>query len=677
MIPNYLFPIIILIMVVCYAMSPDDLSHGVYVPLAYFVLHRLMIALKYASMSQEEYERAVPPRPLREGELDTVIAYNTQAQLITGLLGQNKELMEFQLAAAAAELGLDLPKMYINVPKKSWRCEHDDEDVTSVATWEVFIKDGLSELFRGDKAVHPDGGQRQFELNPDFTDIRTEMKKLDQQSKSTRDFVMIPIGLLAMALLGRCAKTYMKIAMTAHRCALAVLFLGIAQPFFLLRATPVSTDGWTVAYFVLSTFMNIVLGWVVTMFLTGTLYDALRKRSLSLKLNDMIVPNAKSFTHNLNVIKFLYDRGNGDVDFVFRENFQSKKVERELEVMLSEVEREDSNDGEEHGACRGNVDEADVFEVPQKPPMPTMLVNSNNILAYLALRQIMQVYGKRFIARLDTFVAFLAQLIVVLMLVCVVALANTNDSQAILDSALFRQAIIGMLTFAFAVILVVLVGGFANEGFNQHRESLAAHQFRVHNRQVTASNHAKRFAGLQKVLEKRLDGFLKHLCADQQAELIALEAIEVARHADSATPPPFGGAEDMASRTASRTGSSRPRRQSLDSDDDDDDEEAFEEAPAADCPYAERVKAVMRMRRDIPRLEKRVAMMEARVAEDEDLLNVLSYVADSIDMGNEFHPIKFMGMTCTLELAYSLFTTVLSFFGYMAATLMGAQDAEF
>lgn len=701
-------------MTVCYSLSPDDLSYGIYSPLVYFLLHRLMIALKYASMTQEEYERALPPRPLKEGEMNILREYTNQSQIIAGLLGQNRELMEFHLAAAAAELGLDLPRIYINVPKCSWRREHDDEDISSLATWEVFIKDGVRELYKSDKETDAESRERQFDLKSDILDINAEIKKLDSQAQSDQtSFVKIPIGLLAMALLGRCAKTYVKVVITAGQAAMVLLVFATIQPFLVLRFTPTSTNGYTVTYFVVSTILNLSLGIVAIMLLSGTLYDALRKRSLSLKLNDMIIPNAKCFMYNLKVLKFLFDRSNGNIDFVFGDNFQKKKDEYELETLLRKVEQdgdelEDKSVNDNKGKSkeefildakkisrehdqkqkqgsqdeekkRGNVSDVDRLtscQVIFKPPMPTMLVNSNNILAFLALRQVMQIYGKRFVARLDLLITVTAQLILIMMLVFIIALATSTDPTAIFNSVLFRQSMIAVAMFSIAVIAVVTVGGFANDSYNNHRESLSSHQFRVQSRLVNTNLQCKQYRDLKKVYEKRLKSHLHCMCMNEKAEMAEMEAEAEAATIAADTPPPFADDErdmdhgnDQFQDTSRERIYGRSRRRSADSDDDDDTTNKLPFDPVPPVQPVSKPLSAMKLKRDIPRLEARIAALEVKAEAESNLLEVLSYVADAIDMGNEFHPIKFVGFTCTLEVAYSLFTTVVTFFGYMVAAL--------
>ena len=642
----------ILIMIVCYALSPDDLSHGVYVPISYFLVHRFMVALKYATMSDEEYARILPTRPLRPGEMEVLLGYNNQAQIITGLVGQNRELMEFQLAAAAAELGIDIPRAYIHVP----RTPKSAEDGSSLLMWEMFLKDGIRQLYdsKTEAEANFEKNDGIFELKPEFLDIGAELSKLNSSSsKSNSAFIKIPIGLLALALLGRSAKTYMKVAMTVNQVLTSLLFFSVIQPFLLLRFQPVSTNGFTIAYFVLSTIMNVALGWVMVMFLTGTVYDALRKRSLAIKLNDLIAPSATRFTHNLKVLRWLYDKANGDVDFIFRDNFQDKKNTLDIEALLSNLEAEERGSEEDvrHPEdSRGALGEADAVKTELKPPMPAMLVNSNNVLAFVALRQMMQIFGKRFTVRIDVLVAFLAQMMLVLMLVFVIILANSADPVAVMNTSIFRQAVIGVAEFSLVVIFVVLVGGVANNSYNSHRESMSAQQFRVNSRHVLLKNTVKRLEDLKEVYEKLLLKVMHEMCSKQHDEMVALEAAYEAanesRDAESSTTPP-------------------PRE--ADSDDDDEDVE-----------YTKRTNAetAAKLRRDIPLLEARIARMQGLAEEDENLLEVLGYAADSIELGNEFHPIKFLGITCTIEVAYSLFTTVLSFYCYMAAALSGNAELD-
>ena len=58
---------------------------------------------------------------------------------------------------------------------------------------------------------------------------------------------------------------------------------------------------------------------------------------------------------------------------------------------------------------------------------------------------------------------------IILIIIMLVTIMDAPTVSGALNKLLFRQVLISVLMMSVAVILIVLIGGFANETYNQHR----------------------------------------------------------------------------------------------------------------------------------------------------------------------------------------------------------------
>jgi hypothetical protein len=116
---NHIGPSLVLVSLACYALLPpaDRALAGagvLVVPLLYYVLQKLMVALKYASLSDSEYCRIMTAA----GPAGAL--YQAQLQLLTSWLDRkNVRLMRFEVAAAAARVGTDVRDLAFRLPDPS------------------------------------------------------------------------------------------------------------------------------------------------------------------------------------------------------------------------------------------------------------------------------------------------------------------------------------------------------------------------------------------------------------------------------------------------------------------------------------------------------------------------------------------------------------------------------
>jgi len=82
-------------------MSPDNIINGVInFPLAYYLIHKLVVAVKYASLSESEYKR------FQSSKSPYCQKYRRQMELVSGWLRRDSLVLDFAMSAAIAGVGL-------------------------------------------------------------------------------------------------------------------------------------------------------------------------------------------------------------------------------------------------------------------------------------------------------------------------------------------------------------------------------------------------------------------------------------------------------------------------------------------------------------------------------------------------------------------------------------------
>eukprot|EP01033_Poteriospumella_lacustris_P007799 gene7799-5610_t len=116
-------------------MAPSEtfvvLSGALWIPLIYFVQHKLVVALKYASLSTSEYTRFMS---CEDSSITDI--YRDQMQLIAAWLNRDEAVLEFEIGAAAIRVGSKLSDIFFSLPNPqkstSSRSQH--------SYWHAFLR---------------------------------------------------------------------------------------------------------------------------------------------------------------------------------------------------------------------------------------------------------------------------------------------------------------------------------------------------------------------------------------------------------------------------------------------------------------------------------------------------------------------------------------------------------
>lgn len=132
---NHFLTIVVYIMVISYFMSPtfayNSMSGAVWIPLIYFIQHKLIVACKYASMSPSEYKRYMSCHD--ESILEI---YKRQLQLILAWLNRDESVLEFELGAAAIRAGAKISEVYFVLPNPKQSVSAQSQ----IHYWHAFLR---------------------------------------------------------------------------------------------------------------------------------------------------------------------------------------------------------------------------------------------------------------------------------------------------------------------------------------------------------------------------------------------------------------------------------------------------------------------------------------------------------------------------------------------------------
>ena len=96
-----------------------NLKGAIWFPLLSYLLHRIFISLKYASLSETEYNKIMNAPTVEKG-----IFYLNQVQFTGEAFWKDRRIAEFELTAAAKRIGVDLCGMTFIIPNNDLNLEN-------------------------------------------------------------------------------------------------------------------------------------------------------------------------------------------------------------------------------------------------------------------------------------------------------------------------------------------------------------------------------------------------------------------------------------------------------------------------------------------------------------------------------------------------------------------------
>ena len=261
---TFITPLLAYTMILSYFMIPgsqeNNVIQGAFIlPLVYFLQHRVVIAIKYGSLSQTEYKKF-----MECCDKELCASYLHQIMLFTGWRTMNPLVVRFELAAASAKLGARIDEIDIII-------ENPNNSITAMnqlRAWNAFL--------RGHDII-------------DYNSIPCL-----QLRKHQNGYYLLSVYDYCESLLIHSAKTTKEMSFFDFYTDIFG-FLHVSIPYTLFILNPNSFNHinnqniiWVIIFFISSTILNMIYTRVFFILLNIAVIDVIRQKSIFINLNNMI-----------------------------------------------------------------------------------------------------------------------------------------------------------------------------------------------------------------------------------------------------------------------------------------------------------------------------------------------------------------------------------------------------
>jgi len=489
-------PLLVYLMIVSYNMIPsvdrEPAMDGAFViPLIYFLQHRMVIAIKYGSMSRTEYHRFMSCL-----DRATCCKYLAQVQLFQGWYDFNPLVIRFELSAASAKIGARINEIDVMIQDPN----HSPSALNQLRAWNAFI--------RGHDVI-------------------------DFNSKPCKQLRIQSDGSYALSVYDYCEALLMHAtkqrAETDTSCLRLITFfnwVNLTIPFvFMLCYAPkenvsTTTAAWMFFFYLSSTIINFMYAALFYLLLYISIVDVMRQKSVYNDLNNMIrisdimlqaelSGNHKKVTQEelqeteLRVAEIMSIRscshpargkyvhctfvgtegGEGDS---MRDTVSSAgsvvSVGRAISRSVggSAGECVGGSAGERDAPKRTSVLGERIYKDNQCHMLPRINFNeSHNIVAWTHARLVMQNFGERFKFRLEMYVIAAVAMLVVMMVVGLLNLGMSPDRIKLFFTPWFLQTLLSVTMCIGFLIIIMQIGACVNDILMSHTQTLCSHSLRL------------------------------------------------------------------------------------------------------------------------------------------------------------------------------------------------------
>lgn len=267
-------------------------SGAVFLPLVCFVLHRSMIAMKYATFSDSEMQRF--HNPALAHFPDIRLKYHRQGQLITGLMGEDNDALLFEIAAAATRLGFTLPDLTFEISREL------DLVQKQLALWEQISSPFINPpVGGGNDLLAPGWGFDGLKSETSFDDRSVLSSNLTLNTEF--DAYTVPVEVIAYNLLLMGGNRFKDFSdLSTYFITLMVIFAAITP--FLWEVHNILSGGWFVVFYICTTIVTFMYFGVILTFLKVVFFFCVRLAVIGDMLGDMIVKEIDIST-NIRAVK--------------------------------------------------------------------------------------------------------------------------------------------------------------------------------------------------------------------------------------------------------------------------------------------------------------------------------------------------------------------------------------
>jgi hypothetical protein len=459
---------------------------AVVLPVGFYITHRVMISLKYATLTESEYKKFMSCEDDALG-----LDYAMQLQLLSGLLGLHPAVLNFEIAAAATRMA---------IKRFSEHCVLIDCRESRVAAgagredWSRFIKEALGAVDVSDVNLEQEqdsssAGRRSIVRELQLSKSGSEAPLPSDLANTTPagGVEEVPISVVIAALIHRASRAANPLAQTFIGICAAGLVVIAACPLIKAAEGP-PLPATSVVFYVCTTVLLVVFYALTVLFLVTAIFSMNRQWALATELRDMVDLTAASILEaehagaspreleHLEHIareqsRFITPRGSFGAPAAATGAEIHTDADVDVDVgavsdWAPHVESEQNNIGARARSPGG--------EFIHRPPL-LVLDSIENVVSFMYIRLILRDYGLRFQFRLDAYVGTLMQFTVVLMLYVVIKLSVSPQSTNFLADMLLVQILALIAVGSIFIFILVLLGARVNHLYIMHKTQLMPH----------------------------------------------------------------------------------------------------------------------------------------------------------------------------------------------------------
>lgn len=499
---TWITPCLSYLMIISYLLADGEHTAGMegafLIPLIYYLQHRLVIAIKYGSLSQTEYKKFMNCR-----DKELAVFYREQMQLGQGWQAYNSEVVHFELAAASARIGARINDITICIANP----DNSIGALNQLRAWNAFL--------RGHDVI-------------------------DYNSVPCKQLVRMPDGNYRLSVYDLCEGLVLKAwkfgnerspvaqwSIQIFNTANLVLPLILIFCYFDPSYDPVKIF-WMMVFYISSTVINYAYAQTFYGLLYIAIVDVYRQLSMMRDLNCMMRLTDLMVHSELTV-----HRGISEVE--------EERTERRVAEIISirsagahvPVQYEDPDDdqpdvfapaapaaanskqrnGQDHhstestytadieqgSGCGGDaisnraraksegcVIGERIYRDNEAHWLPRINFDaSHNIVAWTHARLVIQNFGERFHFRLELYVVCAMAMVLVMMLVGLLDLGFSHDRLKTFLMPYFLMTLLSVTMCVAFLVVIMQTGAAVNDSMENHSQTMCAHALRL-NRKAEA-----------------------------------------------------------------------------------------------------------------------------------------------------------------------------------------------
>lgn len=464
-------PACIYTMIITYYLSTDSyINGGLYFPLLYYILHKVVVATKYACLSRSEYRRFMTS-PTRFSS-----RYRKQMELISGWLFRDPLVLDFEVGAAIARCGLrPTSRLSVRIGPRQNKSKSSISSISerNLRIWLRYLQASKADDSESDSFHNK--GRSAVNLTQDISgtyvsifDVCTAIiKRCDQKeyfySQFTKLLYILSIVNTLMLYLPLIDK-----AMDGSRMAMS---------------------WYTIIFYCVSTIISFPYFGVVVSFMYIGLFDVARQLNMLATLREMIRVSDVSTSVDIN-LTFNEERVNDETSWIQREiqnriisrrkggpvknapmNISNPSFDSSIGIEITSP-LEDLNvlPSSSKGGGKMRTHMTDGYAASLEIPIPKIKLDCpDNVLAFVYMRMLLCNFGARFRFRLQAYATIVIAIAIILIAFSLFTAITSSEPRLAYNTIVFRQSFIAVSMIFVYLLILVSVGSNVNDCLEEHR----------------------------------------------------------------------------------------------------------------------------------------------------------------------------------------------------------------